>query len=43
MFAQGLTIEHHSDLVYEGRLIGETSYPQRSERHQEFCFAGEAE
>jgi CRISPR-associated exonuclease Cas4 len=28
-------MEHTSDLVYEGRLIHETSYPQRSEKFEE--------
>ena len=28
-------MEHTSDLVYEGKLIHETSYPQRPERYEE--------
>lgn len=28
-------MEQNSDLVYEGKLIHETSYPQRSERYSE--------
>jgi CRISPR-associated exonuclease Cas4 len=35
LFANGINMEHTSDLVYEGKLIHETSYPQRSERYKE--------
>jgi CRISPR-associated exonuclease Cas4 len=35
LFANGILMEHSSDLVYEGKLIHETSYPQRSERYEE--------
>lgn len=35
LFANGLTMEHTSDLVYEGKMLHETSYPQRSERYEE--------
>jgi CRISPR-associated exonuclease Cas4 len=28
-------MEHASELVYEGKLIHETSYPQRSEKYEE--------
>jgi len=35
LFANGITMEHKSDLVYEGKLIHETSYPQRSEKYEE--------
>ena len=34
-FANGIQMEQNSDLVYEGKLIHETSYPQRSERFSE--------
>ena len=30
-----LTMEHSSELVAEGKLIGETSYPQRAEKGKE--------
>jgi CRISPR-associated exonuclease Cas4 len=33
-------MEHSSDLVYEGKLLHETSYPQRSERYSELEIDG---
>jgi CRISPR-associated exonuclease Cas4 len=33
-------MEHSSELVYEGKLIHETSYPQRSERYEELEIDG---
>lgn len=35
LFANGINMEHTSESVYEGKLIHETSYPQRSERYEE--------
>lgn len=35
LFANGICMEHTSDLVYEGRLIHENSYPQRPEKYEE--------
>lgn len=35
LFVNGITMEHASDIVYEGKLIHETSYPQRATRFQE--------
>jgi len=35
LFANGINMESTSDLVYEGKLIHETSYPRRSEKYQE--------
>lgn len=35
LFANGISFEHTSDLVFEGKLIHESSYPQRSERYEE--------
>lgn len=35
LFFNGITMEQESDLVAEGRLIHETSYPQRSEKYEE--------
>lgn len=35
LFANGVQMEQNSDLVYEGKLIHETSYPQRSDRYSE--------
>ena len=35
LFANGINFEHTSDLVYEGKLIHEESYPQRSGKYEE--------
>jgi len=35
LHANGINMEQTSDLVYDGKLIHETSYPQRSERYEE--------
>jgi CRISPR-associated exonuclease Cas4 len=35
LFSHGIQMEHTSDLVSEGRLIHETSYPQRPEKYTE--------
>ncbi|WP_019538386.1 MULTISPECIES: CRISPR-associated protein Cas4 [Proteiniphilum] len=35
LFANGINMEHTSDLVYDGKLIHENSYPQRPERYEE--------
>jgi CRISPR-associated exonuclease Cas4 len=35
LHANGIRFEHTSDIVYDGKLIHETSYPQRSERYEE--------
>ncbi len=35
LHANGINMEQTSDLVYDGKLINETSYPQRSERYEE--------
>lgn len=40
LFANGIQMEHTSDLVYEGKLIHETAYPQRSERYEEMEIDG---
>ncbi len=40
LFATGINMEHTSDLVYEGKLIHENSYLQRSERYQELEIDG---
>lgn len=40
LFANGITMEHTSDAVYEGKLIHESAYPQRPERYQEVEVAG---
>lgn len=40
LFANGINMEANSDLVYEGKLIHETSYARRSEKFQEIELAG---
>lgn len=40
LHANGIRFEHTSDLVYEGRLIHEYSYPQRSEKYEELEIDG---
>lgn len=40
LFANSITMEQTSDLVYEGKLIHETAYPQRSERYEELELDG---
>ena len=40
LFATGINMESTSDLVYEGKLLHETSYPRRSEKYQEIELDG---
>ena len=40
LFANGLNMEHTSDLVAEGKLIDEHSYPQRANRWQQIELEG---
>ena len=40
LFANGIRMEHTSDTVYEGKLIGETTYPQRAEKYTEIEIGG---
>lgn len=35
LFGNGIQMEHTSDLVTEGKLIHETTYPQRSAKYEE--------
>lgn len=35
LHAHAIRMEHTSDVVYEGKLIDETTYPQRAERYTE--------
>ena len=35
LFANGISMEHTSDLVHAGKLIHEESYPQRSAKYEE--------
>jgi CRISPR-associated exonuclease Cas4 len=40
LFSNSITMEQTSDLVTEGKLIGESTYPQRAERYTEVEFDG---
>lgn len=40
LFANGIRMEHTSDIVAEGKLIGENSYPERSEKYTELQIDG---
>lgn len=40
LFANGIHMEHSSDTVAEGKLIGETTYPQRPEKYTEIEIGG---
>jgi CRISPR-associated exonuclease Cas4 len=40
LFANGINMEHTSDIVAEGKLIGETTYPQRAEKYTEIEISG---
>ena len=40
LFAHNIQMEHTSDLVYEGKLIHETTYPQRSAKYEEVEIGG---
>lgn len=40
LHAKGIRMEHNSDTVYEGKLIGSTTYPQRSEKYTELEIGG---
>lgn len=40
LFATGINMESTSELVYEGKLLHETSYPRRSEKYQEIELDG---
>ena len=40
LFANGISMEHTSDTVAEGKFIHETSYPQRAERYSELEIDG---
>ncbi len=35
LFANGINMEQESDLVYEGKLVHESSYPQRNPKYEE--------
>lgn len=40
LHANGIRFEHTSDLVFEGKLIHEDSYPQRSSKYEEIELDG---
>lgn len=40
LFANGINMEHTSDIVAEGKLLGETTYPQRPEKYTEIEIGG---
>lgn len=40
LFSNSITFEHTSDLVYEGKLIHEECYPQRSAKYEEIELDG---
>lgn len=40
LHANNIQMEHTSDVVYEGKLIGDNTYPQRSEKYTEVEFEG---
>lgn len=40
LFSNGIQMEHTSDLVTEGKQVGEYSYPQRAERYTELALEG---
>jgi len=40
LFVNGLNMEHTSDLVYEGKMIHEESYPQRAQKYTEIEMDG---
>lgn len=39
LHANGIRMEHTSALVYDGKLLHETSYPQRADRHTEISLS----
>lgn len=43
LFANGINMEHTSDTVYDGKLLHESSYPQRAERYEEMLISAEYE
>ena len=37
LHANGINMEHTSDMVYDGKLLHETSYAERNEKHSEMA------
>lgn len=40
LFANGINMEHTSETVADGKLLHETSYPQRAEKYSEIAIGG---
>jgi CRISPR-associated exonuclease Cas4 len=40
LFANGINMEHTSEAVADGKLLGERSYPQRAEKYTEIEISG---
>lgn len=40
LFSHGIQMEHTSAMVAEGKLIGETSYPERAKKYTELALDG---
>ena len=40
LFSHGITMEQESDLVYEGKIIHENSYPERNPNYEEIIMEG---
>ena len=40
LFANGINMEHNSTVVADGKLLHETSYPQRSDKYSEIEIGG---
>ncbi len=40
LFASGINMEQESDLVYEGKLLHESAYPQRTSKYEEVEIGG---
>lgn len=43
LHANGVRMEHTSDIVYDGKLLHETTYPQRNEKHTEIELSADTE
>ncbi len=43
LHANGIRMEHTSDTVYDGKMLHETSYPQRNDKHSEFMISASFE
>lgn len=41
LFSNGINMEHTSEVVYDGKLLHESSYPQRAEKYSEVALSAE--